>query len=61
MSAVVESREKTAYETLALYIDGKFIPAEGRKTEPVYEVAGGPALPSCGDPCLRSDARAEAA
>jgi len=33
-----------------------------RQTEPVYEVAGGPALPSCGDPCLRSGAaRAEAA
>ena len=37
MSAVVEAKEKTAYETLALYIDGKFIPAEGRKTEPVLQ------------------------
>src|SRR6188474_1920714 len=44
MSAVVEAKEATAYETLALYIDGKFIPAEGRKTEPVYNPASGEVL-----------------
>lgn len=32
------------YEKLALYIDGKFIEAEGRRTEPVYNPATGEAL-----------------
>src|SRR5579885_1890733 len=32
------------YETLALYIDGKFIGAEGRKTEPVVNPATGEKL-----------------
>src|SRR6185436_6366481 len=32
------------YETLALYIDGAFIGAEGRKTEPVYNPATGEVL-----------------
>jgi succinate-semialdehyde dehydrogenase/glutarate-semialdehyde dehydrogenase len=44
MSAVVEAKEATAYETLALYIDGRFIAAEGRKTEPVYNPATGEVL-----------------
>jgi succinate-semialdehyde dehydrogenase/glutarate-semialdehyde dehydrogenase len=44
MSAIVETKQATAYETLALYIDGKFIPAEGRKTEPVYNPASGEVL-----------------
>src|SRR6185295_1586161 len=44
MSAVMETKETTGYETLALYIDGKFIPAEGRKTEPVHNPATGEVL-----------------
>ena len=43
-TAVAESKQATAYETLALYIDGKFIGADGRKTEPVLNPASGEAL-----------------
>ena len=42
--AVADVKETTAYETLALYIDGKFIQAEGRKTEPVLNPASGEVL-----------------
>src|SRR5688572_24283650 len=44
MSAVIESKQSTTYESLALYIDGKFIGAEGRKTEPVLNPATGEVL-----------------
>ena len=44
MSAVAEAKPATAYETLALYIDGKFIEAEGRKTEAVLNPATGEVL-----------------
>jgi succinate-semialdehyde dehydrogenase / glutarate-semialdehyde dehydrogenase len=45
MSATAVAEAKTtAYETLALYIDGKFIEAEGRKTEPVLNPATGDVL-----------------
>src|SRR5687767_14797019 len=38
----VEARKETsAYETLALYIDGEFVGGEGRKTEPVFNPASG--------------------
>ena len=43
-TAVAESKPATAYETLALYIDGKFIGADGRKTEPVLNPASGEVL-----------------
>jgi succinate-semialdehyde dehydrogenase/glutarate-semialdehyde dehydrogenase len=43
-TAVAEAKQATAYETLALYIDGKFIGAEGRKTEPVFNPATGEVL-----------------
>ena len=43
-TAVAEAKQATAYETLALYIDGKFIEAEGRKTEPVLNPATGEVL-----------------
>ena len=42
--ALAEAKEKTGYETLALYIDGKFIQAEGRKTEAVLNPATGEVL-----------------
>ncbi|MCC7487506.1 MAG: NAD-dependent succinate-semialdehyde dehydrogenase [Burkholderiales bacterium] len=37
-------KQSAAYETLALYIDGRFLGAEGRKTEPVYNPATGEVL-----------------
>jgi len=43
-TAVAESKQATAYETLALYIDGKFIEAGGRKTEPVLNPASAEVL-----------------
>ena len=43
-TAVAESKPATAYETLGLYIDGNFIGAEGRKTEPVLNPASGEVL-----------------
>src|SRR5215813_5805415 len=43
-TAVAEAKETKAYETLALYIDGAFVPAEGRKTEPVFNPATGEVL-----------------
>ena len=43
-TAVAEAKANTAYETLALYIDGKFIGAEGRKTEAVVNPATGEVL-----------------
>lgn len=42
--AVADAKQTGAYETLALYIDGKFIEAEGRKTEPVLNPASGEVL-----------------
>jgi succinate-semialdehyde dehydrogenase/glutarate-semialdehyde dehydrogenase len=42
--AVAEAKQAAAYETLALYIDGKFIEAEGRKTEAVLNPATGAVL-----------------
>ena len=42
--AVAETKQGAAYETLALYIDGKFIEAEGRKTEAVLNPATGEVL-----------------
>ena len=43
-SAVAEAKQTGVYESLALYIDGKFIQAEGRKTEPVLNPATGEVL-----------------
>ncbi|MBI3915496.1 MAG: NAD-dependent succinate-semialdehyde dehydrogenase [Betaproteobacteria bacterium] len=43
-TAVAESKPATGYETLALYIDGGFIGADGRKTEPVLNPASGEVL-----------------
>jgi len=43
-TAVADAKETRAYETLALYIDGKFIAAEGRRTEPVLNPASGEVL-----------------
>ncbi len=42
--AVADAKQTSAYETLALYIDGKFIEADGRKTEPVLNPASGEVL-----------------
>lgn len=42
--AVQERKDASVYETLALYIDGKFVEAEGRKTEPVVNPANGEVL-----------------
>ncbi len=42
--AVAGATETRAYETLALYIDGAFVEAEGRKTEPVLNPASGEVL-----------------
>lgn len=43
-TAVAEAKAGTGYETLALYIDGSFVAAEGRKTEPVLNPATGEVL-----------------
>ncbi len=43
-TAVADAKETGVYETLALYIDGKFIQADGRKTEPVLNPASGEVL-----------------
>ena len=42
--AAAEAKQAAGYETLALYIDGKFIEAEGRKTEAVLNPATGEVL-----------------
>ncbi len=43
-TAIAEPKASTGYETLALYIDGKFVQAEGRKTESVLNPASGEVL-----------------
>lgn len=44
MDTVEDVKGTSVYETLALYIDGKFVQAEGRKTEPVLNPATGEVL-----------------
>ena len=43
-TAVADAKQTGVYESLALYIDGKFIQADGRKTEPVLNPASGEVL-----------------
>lgn len=44
MTEQVLEKPATVYEKLAMYIDGKFVEAEGRKTEPVVNPASGEVL-----------------
>jgi succinate-semialdehyde dehydrogenase/glutarate-semialdehyde dehydrogenase len=43
-TAIAEAKATTGYETLAMYIDGAFVGADGRKTEPVMNPASGDTL-----------------
>jgi succinate-semialdehyde dehydrogenase/glutarate-semialdehyde dehydrogenase len=43
-TAVAAAKDTTSYEKLVLYIDGKFVEAEGRKAEPVLNPATGEIL-----------------
>ena len=44
MTEKLAERQTTQYETLAMYIDGEFVEAAGRKTEPVVNPASGEVL-----------------
>src|SRR3954471_17406125 len=44
MTEQVAEKQTIAYETLSMYIDGEFVEAQGRKTEPVVNPASGEVL-----------------